>query len=48
MMKLPILYKKYTKGTISNITNHVLANVDKFKYRPINDTYAIIYTDATH
>ena len=39
--------KKYSKGTISNITNQVVANIDKFKSRPINDTYAVIYTDAT-
>ena len=39
--------KKYSKGTISNITNQVVANIDKFKSRPINDTYAVIYIDAT-
>ena len=39
--------KKYSKGTISNITNQVVANIDKFKSRSIETHYAVIYTDAT-
>ena len=39
--------KKYSKGTVSNITNQVVANIDKFKSRSINSTYAVVYTDAT-
>lgn len=39
--------KKYSKGTISNITNQVVANIDKFNARVIQSHYAVIYTDAT-
>ena len=40
--------KKYSRGTVSNITNQVIANIDKFKQRPIKTHYAVIYTDATY
>lgn len=40
--------KKYSRGTISNITNTVVANIDKFKLRQLKDHYAVIYTDATY
>lgn len=39
--------KKYSRGTVSNITNQVVANIDKFKARTICSHYAVIYTDAT-
>ena len=39
--------KKYSKTTVSNITNQVIANIEKFNSRIINDKYAVIYTDAT-
>lgn len=39
--------KKYSKTTVSNITNKVIANIEKFNSRSINDRYAVIYTDAT-
>lgn len=40
--------KKYSKGTISNITNHFMKKVEAFKNKPINKHYAVIYTDATY
>jgi len=40
--------KKYSKGTVSNITNHFIANVEKFKQRKIQSHYAVVYTDATY
>lgn len=40
--------KKYSRGNVSNITNQVIANVDKFKQRPIKSHYAVIYTDANY
>jgi len=40
--------KKYSRGTVSNITNQVIANIDKFKQRSIKAHYAVIYTDATY
>ncbi len=43
-----IYEKKYSRGTISNITNTVVANIDKFKLRQLKDNYAVIYTDATY
>ncbi len=39
--------KKYSKGTISNITNSFIDIIEKFKNKPIQKHYAIIYTDAT-
>ena len=43
-----LYYKKYSKTTITNITNNVVANIEKFKTRPIVNNYAVIYTDATY
>lgn len=40
--------KKYSKGTISNITNHFIKKVEEFKNKPINKHYAVVYTDATY
>lgn len=40
--------KKYSRGNVFNITNQVIANVDKFKQRPIKSHYAVIYTDANY
>lgn len=39
--------KKYSKGTVSNITNQVVANIDKFNSRVVEAHYGVIYTDAT-
>jgi putative transposase len=40
--------KKYSKTTISNITDQVMANVDAFKQKPLESEYAVIYLDATY
>lgn len=40
--------KKYSKGTVSNITNQVVANIDKFNSRVVEAHYGVIYTDATY
>lgn len=37
----------YSKQTISNITDKVIANVEAFKNRPLSEEYAVVYTDAT-
>ena len=40
--------KKYSRGTISNITETVIANVEAFKARRLETEYAVIYLDATY
>jgi len=40
--------KKYSRGTISNITETVIANVEAFKARRLDAEYAAIYLDATY
>ena len=40
--------KKYSRGTISNITDQVIANVEAFRKRPLSEAYAVIYLDATY
>jgi len=40
--------KKYSKGTISNITEQVIANVEAFKQKQLDSDYAVIYLDATY
>lgn len=40
--------KKYSRGTISNITNQVVANVEAYRKRPLKEEYAVIYLDATY
>lgn len=37
----------YSKQTISNITDKVIANVEAFKNRALSEEYAVVYTDAT-
>ena len=37
----------YSKQTISNITDKVIANVEALKTRPLSKEYAVIYADAT-
>jgi putative transposase len=39
--------KKYSKTTISNITDQVIVNIDKFKSRHLEKQYSVIYLDAT-
>lgn len=39
--------KRYSKQTVSNITDKIVANIDSFKNRPLNKEYAVIFTDAT-
>lgn len=43
-----IYEKKYSKTTISNITNRFIDIINEFKNKPIKKHYAIIYTDATY
>ncbi len=38
---------KYSRQTISNITDHVIESIDAFKNRTLNDEYAVIYLDGT-
>lgn len=40
--------KKYSRGTISNITEQIIANVEAFKARRLDADYAVIYLDATY
>jgi transposase-like protein len=44
-----ILYeKKYSRGTISNITEKIVADVEAFRKRTLSSEYAVIYLDATY
>lgn len=43
-----IYEKKYSKTTISNITNRFIDIINEFKNKPIKKHYAIVYTDATY
>lgn len=43
-----IYEKKYSKGTISNITNRFIDIINEFKNKPIKKHYALLYTDATY
>jgi len=44
-----LLYaKKYSRGTISNITDLVAVNVEAFRKRSLSNEYAVIYLDATY
>lgn len=44
-----LLYaKKYSRGTISNITDLVSVNVEAFRKRSLTSEYAVIYPDATY
>ncbi|KRN51088.1 hypothetical protein IV49_GL001162 [Kandleria vitulina DSM 20405] len=38
---------KVSKGTVSNITNRIISNIDSFKNRTMASEYAVIYIDAT-
>lgn len=40
--------KKYSSQTISNITEQIIANVDSFRQKPLQEEYAVIYLDATY
>lgn len=40
--------KKYSRTTISNITDQVIANVEAFKQKQLAREYAVIYLDATY
>ena len=40
--------KKYSTTTISNITEQVIANVESFQMKPLQEEYAVIYLDATY
>lgn len=40
--------KKYSRGTISNITEQIIANVEAFKARRLDGEYAVIFLDATY
>ena len=42
-----LYYQKYSKTTISNITDQVIVNIDKFKSRSLSKQYAVIYLDST-
>lgn len=39
--------KKYSKTTITNITDNVIVKIDEFKKRSLESNYAVIYLDAT-
>lgn len=39
--------KKYSKTTISNITDNIIVKIDEFKTRSLESTYAVVYLDAT-
>ncbi|MFA5066677.1 MAG: IS256 family transposase [Candidatus Izemoplasmatales bacterium] len=40
--------KKYSRGTISNITEKIVADVEAFRKRSLSGEYAVIYLDATY
>jgi len=40
--------KKYSRGTISNITDLLQVNIEAFQKRPLHEEYAVIYLDATY
>lgn len=40
--------KKYSRGTISNITEKIVADVEAFRKRTLSSEYAVIYLDATY
>lgn len=40
--------KKYSSQTISNITEQIIANVDSFRHKALQEEYAVIYLDATY
>jgi transposase-like protein len=40
--------KKYSTQTISNITEQIIANVESFGRRTLQEEYAVIYLDATY
>ncbi len=40
--------KKYSRGTISNITEKIVADVEAFRKRTLSGQYAVIYLDATY
>lgn len=40
--------KKYSRGTISNITEKIVADVEAFRKRALSSEYAVIYLDATY
>jgi len=40
--------KKYSRGTISNITEKIVADAEAFRKRPLSEEYAVIYLDAAY
>jgi transposase-like protein len=42
-----LLEKKYGRGTSSNITEKIVADVEAFRNRTLSGQYAVIYLDAT-
>ena len=38
---------KVSRGTVSNITNRIISNIDSFKNRRLAKEYAVVYIDAT-
>ncbi|WP_274519126.1 transposase [Kandleria vitulina] len=38
---------KVSKGTVSNITNRIISNIDSYKNPTMASEYAVIYIDAT-
>lgn len=43
-----IVGKEYSAGTISNITNVVMGDIDEWKKRPLSKRYSILYLDGTY
>ncbi|MDY0243076.1 MAG: IS256 family transposase [Rhodospirillaceae bacterium] len=40
--------KKYSRTTISNITERIVADVEAFRKRTLSSEYAVVYLDATY
>lgn len=43
-----IIGKEYSAGTISNITNVVLDDIEDWKSRPLSKRYSVLYLDGTY
>ena len=39
--------QKYSRTTVSNITNSFISNIEAFRKRTLNKEYAVVYIDAT-
>lgn len=43
-----IIGKEYSAGTVSNITNVVMDDIEEWKQRPLSKRYSVLYLDGTY